>query len=228
MTNQVSLNQIIADAQTNFRNLLEKTHNLIENYSKAYGEGDGRTVFFANYFQLNLWLLIQFDTFLEVLTPSSNRVNKHVSLAQQNIKPFMLRYDTINRASYCTKAIFDVEHFLKSIVKQLNMNPADGYWKLTKQLKNKLNLSGDQCNILNLPAFTRNSLHNNGYHTKDDFKVVIGIKTYKFEKGKKITFSGWGDLYIMFDELLYVIEHILQSADVRKEMKIPHTSETFS
>jgi len=51
------------------------------------------------------------------------------------------QYDTVNRAGYITKAIFDVEDFLKSIIKQLNINPKSSFWDLTMQLKEKLHLS---------------------------------------------------------------------------------------
>jgi hypothetical protein len=228
-TNQVSLNQIIVDAQTNFKNLLEKTLTLMEKYNTTYGIDDGRTVFFANFLQLNLWLLIQFDNFRNVVfTPTSTSVSEYISLrTEENAKQFKLQYDRINRASYCTVAIFDVENFLRDIVKQLGTNTDDvTYRGLIGKLQRQLNLTVDQTRILRAPSDVRNSLHNNGFHTENNFEVVIRGKTYKFVKNDKVSFTGWDNLYIMFDALVDVIEFILQSAYVRNLPNIPHTSET--
>ena len=227
MTNLVSLNQTIVDVQRNFKNLLQKTYALIQKYNKAYGEEDGRAEFFVQYFLLNLWLLIQFDSFLEVFARRSNRVSRYIQFTPEDTIQFKSQYNTINRATYCTKAMFDVEHFLKSIAKLLGMNTEVGYQEMTRKLKNSLNLTDYQLDILNALARVRNSLHNNGYHTEEDFEMVIRGNSYKFEKDKQVKFSGWGNLYIMFDELLDVIEFILETTDVKKLAKIPHTSMTY-
>ena len=140
---------------------------------------------------------------------------------------FISQYDTINRTSYCTKAMFDVEHFLKVVSKLLGMNTEVGYREMTRKLKNSLNLTDDQFDILNVVARVRNSLHNNGYHTEEDFEIVIRGKSYKFEKDKQVKFLGWDNLYIMFDELLDVIDFILESPQVKQLTQIPHTSMTY-
>ena len=223
----ITPNQIIGDAPLNFGNLLCDIYTLFVKYGKAYGNEDGRTVFFAHSFQLNLWLLIQFDSFLEVFASNSNRVSSHAQLSSENASQFVSQYDTINRANYCTRAMFDVEFFLKSIVKELKRNPDVGYRALTKKLKDELKLSDYQCDILNLPAVTRNTLHNNGYHREKDWEVVIGRRKYKFEKDKKVRFAGWDNLYIMFDELLDVLEVIVESQKLKSLANIPHTSMTY-
>ena len=227
MTNLVSLNQIIIDVQRNFKKLLQKTYSLIHKYNNAYGDEDGRAKFFVQYFLLNLWLLIQFDGFLEVFARRSNRVSRYVQFTPEDTMQFISQYDTINRTSYCTKAMFDVEHFLKSVSKLLGMNTEVGYREMTRKLKNSLNLTDDQFDILNVVARVRNSLHNNGYHTEEDFEIVIRGKSYKFEKDKQVKFLGWDNLYIMFDELLDVIEFILESPQVKQLTQIPHTSITY-
>jgi hypothetical protein len=123
--------------------------------------------------------------------------------------------------------MFDVEHFLKSIAKLLGMNTEVSYQEMTRKLKNSLNLTDYQLDILNALARVTNSLHNSGYHAEEDFEMVIRGKSYKFEKDKQVKFSGWDNLYIMFDELLDVIEFILETTDVKKLAKIPHTSMTY-
>lgn len=226
MTNVISLNKTISDARLEFRNLLQKLHTLMQKYDNTYGDEDARCEFFVMYFQLNLWMVIQFDSFLEVLDRRSDRVSRYIILTEQDRTQFMAQYDTINRASYCTKAMFEVEHFLNSISKELSLT-THSYRDMIRKLKNKLNLGNDQFNILIAPALIRNSLHNNGFHSKNDFKVVIRGKSYKFEKDKRVMFAGWDNMYIMFDELLDVIEYIIQSPQVMQLSKVPHTSMTY-
>ena len=227
MTNLVSLNQTIVDVQRDFKKLLQKIYTLIQKYNNAYGDEDGRVEFFVQYFLLNLWLLIQFDSFLEVFARRSNRVSRHVQLAPQDAIQFMSQYDTINRASYCTKAMFNIEIFLKNLAKGLGKKTDISYRTLTRTIKDSLSLTDDQFDILNVLARVRNSLHNNGYHTEEDFEVVIRGKSYKFEENKQVKFSGWDDLYIMFDELLDVMVVIIESTEVKQLTKIPYTSMTY-
>jgi hypothetical protein len=172
MTNLVSLPQLIVNTKPNFINLSQKTRGLIEKYNNAYGPEDARTEFFIQNLLLNVWLLIQFDSFPEVFASNSNKMSRYAQLTPQDVTQFMSQYDTINKASYCTKAMFDVEHFLNSVAKLLGIK-ARGYRDMTGKLKNSLNLTGYQLDILNVPARVRNSLHNNGYHTENDFQVKI-------------------------------------------------------
>lgn len=163
----------MVDVQRNFKNLTQKTYALIQKYNNAYGDEDGRAEFFVQYFLLNLWLLIQFDSFLEVFARRSNRVRRYVQFTPEDTIQFKSQYNAINRASYCTKVMFDVEHFLKSIAKLLGMNTEVGSREMTSKLKNSLNLTDYHLDILNTLARVRNSLHNNGYHTEEDFEMVI-------------------------------------------------------
>jgi hypothetical protein len=227
MTNLVSPHQSIANAKPNFINLLNKTSALGERYNNGYGPEDARAEYFTQFSLLNLWLLLQFDSFLEeVFAPHSNKVTRYAQLTPQDAIQFMSQYDTINRASYCTKAMFDVEHFLNSVAKLLGIK-ARGYRDMTDKLINSLNLTNYQLDVLNFPARVRNTLHNNGYHTEPDFKMKIRGKEYKFEKDRQIMFSGWDKLYIIFDELLDVIEIIIESPQVKQFPKISHTSMTY-
>jgi hypothetical protein len=226
MTDLVSYHHLIANEKPNFINLSNKTSALHERCNNGYGPEDARAEYFAQYYLLNLWLLIQFDSFLEVFASNSNKVSKYAPLTPQNTIQFMSQYDTINRASYCTKAMFDVEHFLKSVAKPLRKD-AKRYRDMTKNLKNSLKLTDYHLNVLNLPARVRNSLHNNGYHKENNFQMKIRGHEYKFVKDEKIACSGWDKLYIMFDELLNVIEVIIESERVRQEPMIPHNSMTY-
>jgi hypothetical protein len=76
---------------------------------------------------------------------------------------------------------------------------------------------------LNAPAQIRNSLHNNGCSDRD-FEVTIRGRLYKFAKSKSITYTGWGSLYIFFDELLNILIEITDKHALQKIPKIKRTS----
>ena len=101
----------------------------------------------------------------------------------------------------------------------------DSYYSYTKSLLSRLNIYDDnKFKILNAPAQIRNSLHNNGCPDRD-FEVTIRGRLYKFVKNKPIVYTGWGNLYIFFDELLNIIIEITDNRALRKIPKIKRISE---
>jgi hypothetical protein len=173
---------------------------------------------------LNLWLLIQLDTFLELLESDGTKIPKYASLTPNDRIQFLLQYDTLNRASYCTNAMFHVEHFLNVIGSRIGVDK-DGYYSYTKSLLSRLNMyDDDKFKTSNAPAQIRNSLHNNGCPDRD-FEVTIRGRLYKFVKSKPIIYTGWGSLYIFFDELLNIMIEITDKHALRKIPKIKRTLE---
>jgi hypothetical protein len=145
---------------------------------------------------------------------------------------YLLQHDTTNRASYCTKAMFDTECLLASMVGCLGSDPKAKYYELTEHLLLCLDIKDKTFGnlrdhhyykVLNAPAQIRNSLHNNGYGGYD-FKVTLRGRSYKFTKGQQVTFTGWDNLYIFFDELLDVLVEIINNPAIQNISKIPHTS----
>jgi hypothetical protein len=225
---QVRLDQLIRGAQQDFIKLCLKTDSLVDKYKRGYGDEDGRPEFFMQCYLLNVWLLTQFDNFLEILDRRNNRVTRYIDLTGQDRKQFVLQYDRINRASYCTAAMFNVEIFLKRIIDNLpGNNKTHGYRNITENLRKSLGLTPYQRDVLNVLARVRNALHDDGYHRKPDHTVVIRGISYNFVNGQKIGLAGWNHLYIMSDELLdVIINSIIDTPQVEK-LTIPHTSETY-
>lgn len=50
--------------------------------------------------ELNAWLLIQLDDFLETLDRTSNKIKKYMTLSDDDRTQFLLQCDTITRSSY--------------------------------------------------------------------------------------------------------------------------------
>src|ERR671932_1277778 len=211
-------------ARIDFNNLASKSWEKAQENDRFHGSDDIRYDFFVTFSELNLWLLVQIDTFLELLDSNSIKIPKYVSLTPNDRIQFLLRYDTLNRASYCTNAMFQVEHFLNVIGSKIGVEK-DGYYSYTKSLLSRLNIYDDnKFKTLNAPAQIRNSLHNNGCPDRD-FEVTIRGRLYKFVKSKPIMYTDWRSLYIFFDELLNIMIEITDNHALRKIPKIKRTSE---
>jgi len=223
---KVSFNQLTTNARADFIRLLNKSWTIGQKYSKTYGKDDARCDFFIVFSELNLWLTIQFDWFLDLLNPNNPEISRYMILTPNDRIQFLSQFDTLNRANYITHAMFEIENFLKSLMNGLGIAPArhDGYYKFTKQLLTHLNVTDVQKHrILNLPAQVRNSLHNNGYPT-DDFEITLSGNLYRITTGERIDFAGWNHMYIFFDELLDVLVEIIENPTMQTVTAIPHTS----
>ena len=186
----VHLHEKTQTARIDFNNLATKSWKKAQENGRFHGSDDIRSDFFVIFSELNLWLLIQLDTFLELLESDSMKISKYVSLTPNDRIQFLLQYDTLNRASYCTNAMFQVEHFLNVIGSRIGVEK-DSYYRYTKSLLSRLNMYDDnKFKTLNAPAQIRNSLHNNGCSDRD-FEVTIRGRLYKFAKSKSIIYTSW-------------------------------------
>jgi hypothetical protein len=220
-------------ARRDFRTLLNKTWGYAEKYCQKYNQYDARCDFFKLFSMLNLWLLLELDNFSELVDPTNAKISRYMTLARTDRIQYLLQHDTINRSSYCTKAMFDTEYFLASIADRLGLDSnKTKYYKLTEQLLLRLKIKGMERDnikdhkyykVLNAPAQVRNSLHNNGY-AGFNFEITLRGRTYNFIKDQQVKFTGWDNLYIFFDELLDVLIEIINNPAVQKINNVPHTS----
>ncbi len=220
----VHLHEKTQTARIDFNNLALKSWEKAHENSRFHGSDDIRCDFFVVFSELNSWLLIQLDTFLEILESNNTKIPKYAKLAPTDGIQFLLQFDMLNRSSYCTNAMFHVEHFLNVIGSRIGVDKGS-YYSHTKNLLSRLNMyDDDKFKMLNAPAQIRNSLHNNGCPDRD-FEVTIRGRLYKFVKSKPIIYTGWDSLYIFFDELLNIIIEITDKHALRKIPKIKRTSE---
>ena len=220
----VHLREKTQTAKIDFNNLALKTWEKAHENARFHGSDDIRCDFFIVFSELNSWLLIQLDTFLELLESNNTKIPKYAKLTPNDGIQFLLHFDMLNRANYCTNAMFHVEHFLNEIGERIGVK-RDSYYRYTRSLLTHLNMYDDtKFKTLNAPAQIRNSLHNNGCPDRD-FEVTIRGRLYKFAKTKPIMYTDWGNLYILFDELLNITIEITDKHALRKIPKIKRTSE---
>jgi len=217
------MRNIITNNHPNYLKLLHKVWKKGLYYNKQYGVDDTRTEFFTNFSELLVWVLIQFDDFISTQDYSSGKIKKYLTLNDESKILMVAQFDTINRASFLTKLMFETEHLIKSILDFFNQNTGQGYGKLVDDLLSELSITDTQIKkILKLPAGIRNALHNNG-HTKYPIEqTVLQNKTYVANTGDQITFAGWDNIFIIIDELTNsLIDIIENSSRINSERHIP-------
>jgi hypothetical protein len=221
------MNQITRKTRTDFYELLKKTWSYSQKYDMHY-PNDVRANFFIVFSELNLWVLIQCDSYLDILDRNTTRISRYMTLDPNSRIQFLAQYDTINRASYCTHAMFLIEDFLKVVGKKIGVKDIQNYAAFVKVFLKLIDMIDDKTLlILKSPAHIRNSLHNNG-HTSYDCKLLIGNNEYEFKKGDQMYYSGWDNLYLLFDLLIDKVTEIVENPKVKSIEHIPHSFMTYT
>lgn len=219
---KISMRKIIEDTHPNWGKIYNKAWKKAFDYEARFGKEDVRKEFFMDFAQLTVWQLIQFDDFLDTQNPSKNKIRKYLKLNDDDSSMMVSQLDTINRASYLTKCMFTVEHFLKSILDHFGKNTDKGYGSLVVDFLSELGIQDEQKKrILKLPAGVRNALHNNGYTKHDIEETILGSKTYVASKGDQITFAGWDNIHIIVDAMIDLLIDVIDSTKINSESHIP-------
>lgn len=219
---EISARKLIDDVYSGYYEIFKKTWNNAIEYEKKFGKNDVRKEFFMNFTQLTVWLLIQFDDFIITQNKKSGKISKYLPLNDESNRIMVEQLDTINRASYLAKCMFDVEHFLKTILDYFGKNTNKGYSLLVDDFCTELNISDlHKIKILKLPASVRNALHNNGYTKYDIENITLRSQTYAARKGDQITFSGWNSIFIIVDEMIDLLIDCVENTKINLENSIP-------
>lgn len=224
MSIESQLNTLCSDARNNFHKIFAKSVTIMMSCGQQFGENDGRFMFFSVYTALHLWLLLTLDSFIEMLDIKDKKFSKYLTVQDPNFKSrYLIQHDQFNRIAYATKAMFEVEIYVKILMNGLH-DPARGkYFDFTKDFLKKLEMSEPQKHkIINAPYQLRNSLHNNGY-VYHDFDITLRGTKYIFEKGKQLDFTGWNHLFIFFDELTDLLIEMTNNPIIKNTANFPHT-----
>lgn len=218
-----SLIQNTEKAIEEFGSLHDKLHNESIRNSKKFQEGDIRTHFFFTLLELNLWMLINLRTFREMLDDRDRRISNYLMLPRVRRIEVLGAFDIFNRTTYTTQFMFQVEDFIKNLLKALNEPLKGKYYEFTKQfLKTISKFSEQSWKVLVAPSQLRNSLHNNGF-AYDDFFISLEGKDYRFTKGQRIDCGGWDALFIFFNNLVDILIDGIESEKLKAIKFIPHT-----
>lgn len=164
---------------------------------------------------LNLQLVIYRDYGSTTNSPIAQKlVGTNQNMTMPQLTELMKNFDHMNRRSFLTALIFQVEVFLKRINKILpNTTTKYGYKNLVRHVLKELKLivnDDEKFRIMYFPAIVRNSLYTNGIHTEKDLSGKISGISFSFKKGNIVEHAGWRHVYFFCDKMLDVIKDILK------------------
>ena len=206
----------IEKTKKDFLRLLQKLKDNAQITYDDYTQEDARCGFFVVSYNHVLWLMINFDQYLELLK-NKKILDKYSNMKEVGYQQYLLSHNNYNRMSFLTRMMFEVENYMKNILTELNNPINSGFFQLSKNYLIKLNLYSDQRHkILNFPAQLRNSLHAGGF-TEFSIDVEIGVNHFKANRGERITFANLDTIYLSIDALFDLIIDSLKSL---KDLKL--------
>lgn len=135
--------------------------------------------------------------------------NKHV-------RTFVYNLDTYIRVSIVDIFYFILNHLIEDFLKNNKTKPTGRFFEDFNKLLDILKIEDESY----LPAvktfsFMRNSMHNNGFHNKDDFLGSINKKDFIFKKNKIVDCLDWEHLFIIFCFLIDCVENISKTDNLK-------------
>lgn len=134
-----------------------------------------------------------------------------VQVAADDLEKFM-------RVGLVTLVQFQIENLMANVVRASGLNPCRQYAALVDQVLAELyERSADRARItLLVPGWIRNTLHNNGVHDGRDARVQVHGNVFNFDRGRRFTNAGWGEVVHVLRAELRTVEKLLFSRAVRE------------
>jgi len=178
------------------------------------------------------WAMLQLDFYNQFGRTSNSAIpqwimNMNPGIDRVRIEEFLSNYDNMNRRSFLTNFLFQVEVLLEEINKILtNPTQDQGYKFLVKHVVRELemnNPNNETYRILYFPAMVRNAMHMNGVHTENEDNGRIDDILFKFQENQLINYGSWRHTYFFCDKILDVINDMLRLDFFNdKSMPVPH------
>lgn len=181
---------------------------------------DVRNQFLGSISVISSWLIIQLIIYRDYARSTNSPIGKKIRESNPNMTLAQLteivkNFDLMNRRSYLTSFMFQVEVFLERINGVLpNITSDQGYKKLVKHILKELGMTqvdNEKYRVLYFPALVRNSLHMNGIHMDTDDNGKIQKIQFSFKNKQLVKHAGWRHIYFFCDKILDVIQEILKN-----------------
>ena len=114
------------------------------------------------------------------------------------------------------------ENFIKLISDSQNLT-GEKINKLSKDLIDKLGLDQDYKNLIDLLTHIRNTIHTEGFHTRDDKTITYKGKSFELKKDHPATFYNEDFLHFLIEEINSFFLEIINSNNVKSISFIEHT-----
>ena len=126
------------------------------------------------------------------------------------------------RESLFVNIFLRFENFIKLVSNSQGIN-GDKLNKLTKDLIKKLNLNNDYENLVDLVTYVRNTIHTEGFHTRQNVTISYKGKNFELKKDEPVTFYNEDFLHFLIEEVNELVLEIINSTDVKAVALIEHT-----
>lgn len=134
-----------------------------------------------------------------------------VQVAADDLEKFM-------RVGLVTLTQFQIENLMANMVRALGSSPRRQYAALVDQVLTDLyghDTERARTSLL-VPAWIRNTLHNNGIHNGPDARVQVHGHRFRFRSRRRFSQAGWGEVIHALRAELRTVERLLLSRSARQ------------
>lgn len=173
---------------------------------------------------LNLATYFDLKRYDEDLRYSDSIIPKQIlennpSITHEKIKEIIETYDKIKRGNYLPMLLFMVENLFYLLGGELGYSTNNKSYKgVTKFVIEKLNFTTEQqmIDIFHLPHDIRNTLHENGFYSKENRQYKIETIEFFLCKNTITDFMSWRHLFFYTHHALEALRNILFHQEVLK------------
>lgn len=153
---------------------------------------------------------------------SLNKISKKMTQEQRGT--FAFAFDSYVRSAYITMLLFSVESGFRCLYQStFGKDPLHTFSQVYTELLDKFNL-GDYKDLLKLASNIRNTLHNNGIHTRKDDDVSWRGVTYQFKKGQSLVLDYWEMFIIITCDTFVMLDRLIKDERIIKKQIIVDSS----
>lgn len=153
---------------------------------------------------------------------------KSLELNKENIPNFLkdraYNYNNWLNGAFFVSSFVDAENYLRLIAKAYDNGSCSDFTisKVVKNIITKLNLKQDYYTLWEIIAFTRNTMHNGGIHSKRDTTKIYKKTSFDFKKNEAINFLNSENLSFLYLELIDLLYAITSHPDIKAIPVIQH------
>lgn len=215
------ITHIHIQAESDFQVLCSKLTNLAVRMS--YLPTDGRNRALQSLIKICMWMLVEIKHIQPYASGNISQLMTMFGLNNPDAVKFVNSMDIFLRASFFTLFMFETENLLKMIRNNLpNTSTSNKYYDISKDVLQITHPNNWQQkhDVLQVPAYVRNCLHNSGVHSKQNKSFIIDNENFNFIQDQMFNKASWNYIFFMIDKLIDVLDEILINAQVR-QLRIP-------
>lgn len=208
------------------KNIFENSYNdvsIFPNKDKVFQQKDARIMFYASVVSSvqNTEILSHLikDNLINFLQNHQYPKDKISSLSSGLVEDL--------KGNLFFNVFLRFENFIRLIAKSQGLS-GDRINKLSKDLINHLSLNNDYNNLIDLFTYIRNTMHTEGFHTKEDIVVKYKGKEYEFKKDEHVSFVDNDFSIFLYEEINKLVLNIINSQSVKDIPKIEHNISGFT